>query len=263
MVISDLLAIAHALRINIFRSFHLTECCGYLAELQNAHFHVIGKVSAVCSGISTQLFLVKLLEIIQSLLSRVAQNTVGIALECCQIIKGRRIFLLFFSLHRSDTSIFSNAGFGHRLSNGFVLLLFSFSIKTHVKFHRVEGLRNKGRNFGLPLDNQGQRGRDYATDVQLCTIQQREQPGCIDAYQPVGFRTAESGLVKAIIFGAILQIQKSFPNCFVLHGGDPKPLHRLLAFRQIIDCSENQLTLPTSITSVDDFCNIAAMHQLF
>ena len=261
MVVGNLLAVAHSLDINMLRHFYLAEICRYFCQFQYTHCHVIRKISAVCSGVSTELFLIQLLEVVQGLSCCISHDTIGVSLQCGQIIKGRRILLLFFSLHGFNSCILPSARGCHCFSDGLIFLLFCLCVEPDMEFHGVERFRNKGRNLSFSLNNKSQRGRDDTANVKLGAIHQGEQTGSIDANQPVCLRSAEGRLIQAIVLRTSLQLLKPLSNCCVLHRGDPQPHHRFLAFCEIIGSTKNQFAFATSITCIDHCSDVIAMHQ--
>ena len=156
------------------------------------------------------------------------------------------------------------------LASGGELFCFGFIGKTladsielpKAKIDRVIVLWHKSRNRAFALNQQGQRGRHDPTHIQFGAVQQREVPGGVDAHQPVRLGSAQGAFVQPIEVRAGTKILKSIPDGFILHRGNPQPFHRLLAVSQIVDTSENQLALPSSIAGVDNFGHILPAHQL-
>ena len=64
----------------------------------NHSFHVFRQKTAVCSRICHQLFFIKALGVIQSLLCRKSQEPVGISLQCSQTVKLWCLFLFVCGL---------------------------------------------------------------------------------------------------------------------------------------------------------------------
>ena len=112
MVVCDLLAVDNPLRIN--RRF-LHTICGeavknHVNKIGKHICHILGQITAVRSGIGDKLFFVKILRVIQGLLCRIAQHTVGITLQARQIVECRRLFRLFLALGLCDRCNLTVAG---------------------------------------------------------------------------------------------------------------------------------------------------------
>ena len=92
-------------------------------------------------------------------------------------------------------------------------------------------------------------------------VEQSEKAGGIDANQPIGFGTAERGLIQPLILAAVLEQPESLPNGLILHGGEPEALNRLLAAGKLIHIAEDQLAFTPGVTGVDDLGHILPIHQ--
>ena len=68
--------------------------------------------------------------------------------------------------------------------------------------------------------------------------------------------------MQPIKIGAGTEVVKALANGIILHRGNPKSFHRLLAVSQIVHRAEDQLTLPSSIAGVDNLGHILPAHQL-
>ena len=94
-------------------------------------------------------------------------------------------------------------------------------------------------------------------------IQNGEQSGGIDTYQPVGPLTASSSGEEVIILSAALQLTETLGDGLVLHRGNPQSEDGLLTASHLVDIAEDQLTLASGIAGVDNIRNIGPVHQLF
>ena len=203
------------------------------------------------------------MQIVQSLLGSVPQQPVGIPLEGGQVIQQGGILDFLPPLHRLDNCFRTFTGIGNSRCIGEILDSIRCCSEAAVQIHGVEPFRDKGRNFRFSLHHQGQRWGHDPAHIQLGAVDQGEKPGGVDAHQPVGFGAAQGALVQSIEIYAGTEICKSFPDGFILHRGNPEPLHRLAASGQVVHRAENQLSLPSGITGVDQLAHILAVHQAF
>ena len=158
----------------------------------------------------------------------------------------------------------TGAGFDCSLGIFLVLELIADSGEiTEVQFGSIEGFGLKGVDLRLTLNQNGQRRRNNATDIQGAVIQNGKETGGIDTYQPVCPLTAAGSGEEIIIFLAVLQLAEALGNGIILHRGNPKAEDGLSAAGHLVDIAEDQLTLASGITGVDHIGNIIAVHQLF
>ena len=68
---------------------------------------------------------------------------------------------------------------------------------------------------------------------------------------------------KSIIIYTWAQVCKALPYGGVLHRRNPEPFHRLLATCQLIDATEDHLTLASGIAGIYHLRHIRGIHQLF
>ena len=94
MVIGHLLVVAYLLGKHRRRGIDSTNACRTNDSSFYAVSHIISEISAVSSGIGAELLFVQALNIVQGLLRRIAQDTVGVALQRGQIIECRSFFAL-------------------------------------------------------------------------------------------------------------------------------------------------------------------------
>ena len=113
----------------------------------------------------------------------------------------------------------------------------------------------------LTLHQHCQGRRLDTTYIQGAVVQNREQTGCIDPYQPVCFLAAKGTMVQGIVLAAGAQFLETFPDRAVLHGRDPKAFHRLCASGHAVDQPEDQLTFTACITGVDNGIHVGTVHK--
>ena len=92
-------------------------------------------------------------------------------------------------------------------------------------------------------------------------VEDREKSGGVDAHQPIRFLAAKGALVQGLIVSTGAQVRKALPDGVILHGGNPEPLDRLAAPGHFIHQPEDKLSLPASVTGVDDDVHIGAPHK--
>ena len=261
-MIRHLAAVADLFAVDSERGGHLADLRRNGGNLRDAAFHVVGQKPTVRAGISTKLFLIEALCVVQRLLGRIGEDRVGLALEGGQIVEPGRSFGLFLLGNTMDRDRLALAQPGQIRRFLFALQLFTRNSKrVQIELHREEGFRHKGADLCFPLDDHGKRRGHDAPDAQLVMVEQGEKAGGIDANQPIGFGTAERGLIQPLIFAAVLEQPKALPNGLILHGGEPEALDRLLAAGELIHIAEDQLAFTPGVTGVDDLGHILPIHQ--
>ena len=170
-----------------------------LDQCRDARLHIVRQIPAVRPGVSRELLVIEGLQVVQRLLGGVAQGAVGLPLEGGQIKKGGWLLRFLPPLHRLDH------GGAALAPGGGLLRLFLAGLPVPgqgetvtVQLHHVERLRLERGDLRLPLDHQRQRGGDHAANVQSAAIEQGEQPGGVDAHQPVRLGPAEGGLMQPV-----------------------------------------------------------------
>ena len=224
--------------------------------------HIVRQKPAVRPGVGTQLLFIEGLEVVQGLLGGVAQGAVGLPLEGGEVVEGRGLFGLLPMFH------FLN-GDGAALAAGSNVAGLFLNVDplpgqghaAAVQLHGVERFRGKGGDLRLPLDDERQRGRDHAANVQRPAIENGEQAGGVDAHQPIRLGPAQGRLVQAVIVPAGTEVFKALPDGPVLHAGDPQPLHGLGASGQMVGGAEDQLPLPASVAGVHHLGHILPTQQ--
>ena len=226
--------------------------------------HIRSQIAAVRAGIGAELLFVQILEVVQGLLGRISQQSVGIPLEGSQVIEGGRLFQFVAAFHLFDRHIRTLAGGFQLLGSSLVRHAFPGNGKTgQLQDYRVKRNRLEGVDLGFPLDDERQcRGHD-APNIQSAVVQHRKQSCGVDTNQPVRLGAAESSLAQTVIIGTGAQVCKALPYGGVLHRGNPQPLHGFAASRQLIDAAENQFALASGITGVYHLGHIRGVHQLF
>ena len=201
--------------------------------------HITGQIAAVSTGIGAELLFIQALQIVQGLLGRKSKQAVGISLQSSQVIKGRWLFGLFLALHLFDCDICTLTGFFQLFGSSFIRHALPGYGKTgQLQRDGIKGNRLKGVDLSLSLDNERQRWRHHAPDVEGAVVQHGKKPCSIDPYQPVGLGTAESSIPKSIIIYPWAQVCKALPYGGVLHRRNPEAFHGLLAACQLVDAAE-------------------------
>ena len=209
---------------------------GYrLYDLKNIH-----TITGFAYSRSAELLFIQVLQIVQGLLGGKSQQPVGVTLEGSQVIEGGRLFRFVAALHLFDRHICTLTGGFQLLGGGFVRHALPGKGKTG-QFQRdcVEWNRLEGVDLGFPLDDERQRWRHDAPDVEGTVVQHGKQSCGVDTHQPVRLGAAESRIPQAVIVRTGAQVRKALPDGGILHRGNPEPLHGFLASRQLIDAAEN------------------------
>ena len=223
--------------------------------------HIAGQIAAVSTGIGAELLFIQALQIVQGLLGCKSKQAVGISLQSSQVIEGRWLFGLFFTLHLFDRDSCTLADFFQLLGSGLIRHALPGYGKTgQLQRHGIKGNRLKGVDLSFSLDNECQRWGHNAPDVECAVIQHGKKPCGIDPHQPVGLGTAEGSIPKSVIVRTGAQVCKALPYGEVLHRRNPEPFHRLLAACQLIDTSEDQLALASGIAGIYHFRHIRGIH---
>ena len=113
------------------------------------------------------------------------------------------------------------------------------------------------------MDDERQRRRHHAPNIQRAMIQDRKQPRGVDAHQPVCLGAAERRVVKPVKVRAVVQVRESIQNCVVLHGRKPQSLHWLFASNLFVDVPEDGFALAPGVAAVDDLGHVLALHERF
>ena len=165
--------------------------------------YIFRQKSAVRAGVGDEPFFVKTLGIIQGLLCRKSQQTVGIPLQCGKVIELRwafGLFLAFHLLHRGTPflSAFGKQQFGIR----FLCkpLAGCGAAVCKGQGNRVKFLRHKGSDSSFPHHRHGKHWGHNTPHRQRLTVQTRKKPGRIDSDHPVGTFPAECCVVQRIVF---------------------------------------------------------------
>ena len=203
MVVGDFAAIDDLLHMDGNRLLHGKRPARVRHQSRKGSRHILRQKPAVRAGVGDKPLFVKALGIIQGLLCRKSQQTVGIPLQCSKVIELRRAFgfLLAFHLLHRDTPLLSAFGkqqFGIRFL-GKPLAGCGAAVRKG-QGNRVEFLRHKGGNGGFPHHRHSKHRGHNTPHRQRLTIQTRKKPGRIDADHPVGTFPAQSCVVQRIVF---------------------------------------------------------------
>ena len=203
MVVGDFAAIDDLLHMDGNRLLHGKRLARGRYQSRKGCRHILRQKPAVRAGVGDEPFFVKTLGIIQGLLCRKSQQTVGIPLQCSKVIELRRafgFFLAFHLLHRGTPLL---SAFGKQ-QFGILFLCKPFAgcraAAGQFQIHRVEFFWGKGGNGGFPHHRHGKHRGHNTPYRQWLTVQARKKPGRIDANHPVGTFPAECCIVQRIVF---------------------------------------------------------------
>ena len=263
VVVADLAAVADLSCVHALRRVCFADNGGHGCKLRHGGFQIVGEEAAVRAGVGAELFLVEGLQVVKRLLCGIAEAAVGLPLERGQVVEPGRVLRFFRALHRLDRDRLTGAGGGKS-----VRLRFFFELLGHggkiaaAKIYRVKGFRAERPDLRLPLDDERQRGRHDAPNIQGAVVEHRKEPCGVDAHQPVRAGAAEGGLIQPVIFTPRTQLRKALFDSGVLHGGDPQPLHGLCAARHVVDGAEDQLPLAPRVAGVDHLGHVLPAHEI-
>ena len=218
MVVCDLFVIHNLLCINgyIIHTIY-GECVeSQIYEIWQIVCHIVCQVSAVGSGISDQFLFIEILGVIQGLLCRIAQHTVGISLQTGQIIERRRLFtfLLAFGLCDHSGRAISADCFGIRL----LFEAFTYCRKsTQINLNRVKGFRFETGNGSFTHDCHCKGGSHDSTNIQGLPTKGRKKSSSVNTNNPVGSLSTQGCFIQSIVFSSGLEIFKALHDCGILH----------------------------------------------
>jgi len=203
MVVGDFAAIDDLLHMDGNRLLHGKRPARVRHQPRKGCCHILRQKAAVRAGVGDEPFFVKTLGIIQGLLCRKSQQTVGIPLQCGKVIELRRAFgflLAFHLLHRNTLLL---SAFGKQQFGICFLCKPLAGCGAAVRKgqgNRVEFLRHKGGDGGFPHHRHGKHRGHNTPYRQRLTVQARKKPGCIDTDHPVGTFPAECCIVQRVVF---------------------------------------------------------------
>ena len=116
-------------------------------------------------------------------------------------------------------------------------------------------------NLLFPVDHHGKSGRDHPPNDQRPVVGGGEEPGGVDANQPVGLGAAKGSLIDAVEGQTGTKVGKALPDGLVFHAGDPEPQHGLGTLGQIVDVAEDEFSLPARVAGIDDLGHICPIHE--
>ena len=125
------------------------------------------------------------MQIVKRLLCGIAEAAVGLPLEGGQVVEPGRVLRFFRALHRLDRDRLTGAGGGNGICLRFFSELFGHGGKiAAAKIYRVKGFRAERPDLRLPLDDERQRGRHDAPNIQGAVVKDGKQARGVDAHQP-------------------------------------------------------------------------------
>ena len=224
--------------------------------------HVGGQIPAVRAGIGQQFLFVEALCVVKGLLRCVSEQAVCLPLQGGKIIELRRLFLLL---------LFRDRGTGDGRTFAHDRCLFRLRWIGELFRHRLGSIQRqaqqmilflvKQRDLRVTLRQHCQCGRLNTAHIQGAVIENGEKARGIDPHQPIRFLAAEGRLIQSFIIGAGAQIRKALPDSAVLHRGNPETEDRLAAAGHFIHQTEDQLSLTSGVTGIDDGIHVGAVHQ--
>ena len=263
MVVADLAAVADLSCVHTLRRGCFADGGGNGHKLRHRGFQIVCEEAAVRAGIGAELLFIEGLQVVKRLLCGIAQRAVGIPLERGQVVEQRRFLRFLRALHRLDRDRLTGAGGGKSVRLRFFFELFGHGGKiAAAKIYRVKGFRAERPDLRLPLDDERQRGRHDAPNIQGAVVKDGKQARGVDAHQPVRAGAAEGGLVQSVVFPSRTKVRKALSDGGVLHGGDPKPLHGLCAACHVVDGAEDKLPLAPRVAGVDDLGHVLPAHEV-
>ena len=263
MVVADLAAVADLPCVHALRRGGFADGGSNGHKLRHRGFQIISEEAAVRAGIGAELLFIEGLQVVKRLLCGIAQRAVGIPLERGQVVEQRRFLRFLRALHRPDRYRLTGAGGGEGVRLRFLFELFGHGGKiAAAKIYRVKGFRAERPDLRLPLDDERQRGRHDAPNIQGTVVEDGKQARGVDAHQPVRAGAAEGGLMQPVVIPSWTKVRKALSDGLVLHGGDPKPLHGFRAARHVVDGAEDKLPLAPCVAGVDDLGYVLPAHEV-
>ena len=263
VMVGYLFAVADLLRQNYRRCSFITDTGRADNNSVHAVCHIIGEITAVGSWVCAEFLFIETLHIIEGLLCGVAKLSVGISLECSQVVECRSFFCFLFTrngLYHNWLIVLGD----NRFCFG---LLFEFLAhgceSAKVQLCGVKRFGLERFNFGFSLNEQSESGRNHTPDIQGAVVQHGEQTGRIDADEPVRPLTTACGGKEIFVLLAVFQFMETLFNGVVLHRGNPKPIDGLLTSGHLVDVAEDKLALTPGVAGVDNIGYISTVHQLF
>jgi len=138
---------------------------------------------------------------------------------------------------------------------------------TEIGLHLPVIPGHEGENLVLALHENGERRGFHASDRRLgetavTRVEGGHRPGAVDPDQPIALGTAHRGIREGehLLVGA--QMFEGIDDGLIGHRLHPHPLHRLFDLGEMDQIAEDEFSLATGVTSVDDHADIFAPHEL-
>ena len=263
VVVADLAAVADLPCVHALRRGGFADGGSNGHKLRHRGFQIISEEAAVRAGIGAELLFIECLQVVEGLLGGIAEAAVGLPLEGGQVVEPGRVLRFFRALHRLDRDRLTGAGGGKGVRLRFLFELFGHGGKiAAAKIYRVKGFRAERPDLRLPLDDERQRGRHDAPNIQGAVVEDGKQARGVDAHQPVRAGAAEGGLMQPVVFTPRTKVRKALSDGGVLHGGDPQPLHGFRAACHVVDGAEDKLPLAPCVAGVDDLGHVLPAHEV-
>ena len=248
---------------------------------------VLGQTARIGPRVSQHLVLfVERLGQAERRFGREPETGVGLALQAGQVKQQRRQAGFRFGFLADDAGLarsrrldrLGTGDFPQTVGAGMLVLLLALEAFVEPFASVIAGLGGKFSfdfpviarlevtNLALALDDDGQRRRLYATDrgqVEAASlrIEGGHRPGAVDADKPVGFGTADGGVGQPLHFATWAQPRETVANRLRRHRLQPQPLHRFANLGMLDNVIEDQLTLASRVTRVDQAINVLALDQ--
>ena len=91
MVIGNFFPVDYCACMNRSGRLNTKRQSAVFCQSRKRYGHILGQIPAVRAGIRYQFLFIKALRIVQRLLCRKAEETVGFPLKCCQVIESWRL----------------------------------------------------------------------------------------------------------------------------------------------------------------------------
>ena len=152
------------------------------------------------------------------MLRREPEHAVALALQGRQIVELWRLSGLFLRIDLRNNCGLTVTGIHNRLCSLLVLCSLVARRKTVAgDFRHIKWLTLEILDFGFTLNEQCQRRRHNAPDIQCAPVQHGKQPCRVDPNKPIRTGAASRRLIQQIIVAARTEIIKALADRVILH----------------------------------------------
>ena len=202
------------------------------------------------------------MQVVKSLLRRVSAQAVCFSLQNGKVVEFRGLHGLCLFLHRLYPCVLSVTSLLNGFRSDLVVCLFAGSREAAAgDLRHIKRLALKRGDFRLSFYKKRQRRGHDAPHIERRAVKHGKEPCCIDPYDPIRTGAAKSRVIQPVIVLAGTEMRKALPDRFVLHTGNPKPLHRLLAFRVVIYQAKDQLALAPGVGGAHNAFHALVLHK--